>query len=301
MSWWNPFAGTTPDPNQNNLAISSEFSKLGAAIKRGSDTLGIVKQIPGVAQSTIDDYSTLLTEVQKYYNGPAATDTLANINSKVSVFERQTAQFVEKSQNDVQNKVDIDAAVQEKEKEPVDMKSDAIKTAVNIIYWVLYTGFVIWAGSVGSNLAFREYGEKGSYTFFYFFYTALLAGAYSLLASWGIPLLTPYKDSKFIRLMCLIGFQFLCIGIFFSTTVSKGLVFRAWLLPLIEGESRGLFSYGGPRSPLPLERSVVLPLLPQLPLARVEPPGVSALLGAAAVKSVSHVFTAPAPAASLTA
>lgn len=294
MSWWNIFGGATPDPNQNNLAISSEFSQLGSAIKKGTDTLDIAKQIPGVSQTTINEYTAILSDIQGYYSGSAASDTLTNINSKRSVFERQTEQFVKKSQTDVQNKVNIDAAVKEKEKEPVDIKEEAGKTALHVTYWLLFTVFVLWAGSVGSNLASQLYKHSGAYTLYYFIFTAGLAAAYSLAVSWGIPYATSYKDSQFIRLICLIGFQAICVGIFFSTTVSKELVFRAWLLPLVEG-SRGLFSYAGPVAPRPPPG--VLPPVSAVVKERVTPDGVASLLNAAANRgTVKDVFT---PASSL--
>lgn len=286
---WNIF-GTTPDPNQNNLAISSEFSQLGRAVKKGSDTLAVVKQIPGVSQTTIDGYTTILTEIQAYYNGPAASDTLANINSKRSVFERQTQQFVEKSQSDVQNKVDIDAAVEEKEKEPVDIKGEATKTALHVVYWVLFIAFVLFAGSAGSNLGGQLYNHNSIYTLYYFIFTAGLAAAYSIAVSWGIPYLASYKDSAIARLISLIVFQTICLSIFFSTNVSKVLTFRAWLIPLFQG-SRGLFSYSGPSKPLPIPS--VLPVSVPTPTVHVNHT-VDSLLRTAATTTVTDAFNAPA-------
>jgi hypothetical protein len=286
---WNIF-GTTPDPNQNNLAISSEFSQLGSAIKKGSDTLAIVKQIPGVLQTTIDDYTAIVTDIDTYHKGPAASDTLTNINSKRSIFERQTQQFVEKSQGDVKNKVDIDAAVEEKQKEPIDIQGEATRTALHTVYWILFTGFVLFAGSAGSNLAGQLYKHSGAYTLYYFIFTAGLAAAYSIAVSWGVPYLLSYKDSQFARLLSLIVFQLFCLAIFFSTSVSKVLAFRAWLLPLFEG-NRGLFSYSGPSKPLPIPS--VLPVSVPTPTVHVNHT-VDSLLRTAANTSVTGAFSAPA-------
>lgn len=290
MSWWNVFGGSaTPDPNQNNLAISSEFSQLARAVKKGSDTLGIVKQIPGVAQTTIDGYTATLTDIQAYYNGPAALDTLANITSKRSIFERQTQQFVEKSQADVKTQVDVKAAVEEKEKEPVDIKGEATKTALHMVYWLLFTAFVLFAGSAGSNLAGQLYKHSGSYTLYYFIYTAGLAAAYSIAVSWGVPYMLSYKDNQIARLISLVIFQAFCFSIFYSTNVSKVLTFRAWLIPLFEG-SRGLFSYAGPSKPLPVPG--LLPVSVPTPTVHVNHT-VKSLLGAAATTTVTDAFTAP--------
>lgn len=302
MTSWNPFAGgTTPDPVQTNQETTSEFSKLTKIIEDGKEILTRTKQISGVSQATLDEYTESIKQIEDYYNKTATTDTPININTRLTAFDLETKKFIKKSTDDVLAKKAADAEAIEKAKEPINIPNEMTKTFLDILYWVLYCVFFLWAGSVGANLAFQLYKENGAYTLYYFFYTALLAAIYSLAVSQGFPYLTPYKESRFVRLMFLIGFEILCIGMFFATTLSKGLVFRAWLLPLVEGESRGLFSYGGPRSPLPLVPEVVLPLLPQpAPIPRVkQPEGVTALLDAAAIApNVGAVFN-PNPQTSL--
>lgn len=296
MTSWNPFAaGTTPDPVQTNQETTSEFSKLTKIIEDGKKILTTTKQISGVSQATLDEYTESIKQIEDYYNKTATADTPININTRLTTFDLETKKFIKKSTDDVSAKRAADAEAIEKAKEPINIPNEMTKTFLDILYWLLYCVFFLWAGSVGANLAFQLYKENGAYTLYYFFYTALLAAIYSLAVSQGFPYLTPYKESRFVRLMFLIGFEILCIGMFFATTLSKGLVFRAWLLPLVEGESRGLFSYGGPRSPLALPvPGVVLPLLPQpAPIPRLEPTGVGPLLrGVAATNSVSGVFNA---------
>jgi hypothetical protein len=297
MTSWNPLAGgATPNTIENNLESTSEFSKLTKLIEDGKEILKQTKQISGVTQATLDEYTEILKKIEEYYDKTAATDTPTNINTKHTTFDLETKKFLTKSAGDVAKQAALDAEAIEKAKEPVNIPNEMTKTAIDILYTILYCAFVLWAGSVGANLAFQLYKENGSYTFYYFIYTALLAAAYSLAVSQGFPYLTPYKESRFVRLMFLIGFQLLCIGIFFATTLSKGLVFRAWLLPLVEGEGRGFFSYGGPRSPLPPPgwQHVVLPPLPETPTPRINPEGVSALLNSAATKrTVAAAFAAP--------
>ena len=283
----------TPNPNQNNLEISSEFSKLTKVIEDGKKILTTTKQIPGVTQATLDEYTDILNKIEDYYNKTATTDTLLNINTKRTTFELETKKFVKKSTDDVEKKAILDAETIEKAKEPVNIPNKMTKTALDILYWILFTGFVLWAGSAGANLAFQLYNHNGAYTLYYFIYTGGLAAAYSLAVSWGIPYLTSYKESRFIRFICLILFQALCLGMFFTTTVSKELVFRAWLLPLMEG-GKGLFSYEGAVMPLSTP-GVLPPAGVTTPKVRTEPSGVSALLGAAAVtKNVGDVFSRPA-------
>jgi hypothetical protein len=184
---------STPEQDQlaqeyrNRVAIN--MSNLSTTISKASDTYGVIKQIPGVSQETLEEFSIAIEDAKTFYK-TAASETADAIASKRDLLELKMQQFVDRTKTEIQEKKTAEVekkqeeekkAVEESSFNPTRFTGNLVQTAKNAAFWIGLIVLGLWGGSIASNHAFEK---PLSMRIYYFIFGTLLFPISFLFAFW---------------------------------------------------------------------------------------------------------------------